>query len=189
MDETTKVIIATLSGFIIAFFTEPVKSYFANKAKLHNLRLALYKELLSNYATVDTAIRHDVALTMFFYQPSLRTECYKHALGNEISLFYQLDEATSLNTLQGDIVRRLLDFSNYAKSLSHEEFKVKNFTLNEQFKSLAGAFITFFIIAVRDELFDNKLLKKISKNQYEDIMTLDPKARYGEQWHIGNGDE
>lgn len=52
MDETTKVIIATLSGFIIAFFAEPVKSYFANRAKLNNLRIALYKELLYNYSTL-----------------------------------------------------------------------------------------------------------------------------------------
>ena len=28
MDETTKVLIGTISGFIIAFFAEPVKSFF-----------------------------------------------------------------------------------------------------------------------------------------------------------------
>ena len=48
MDETTKVIIATLSGFIIAFFAEPVKSYFQNRGQLHNLRVALYKEMVNN---------------------------------------------------------------------------------------------------------------------------------------------
>jgi hypothetical protein len=48
MDVTTKVIIATLSGFIIAFFAEPAKKNFLERTKLHNLKIALYKELIFN---------------------------------------------------------------------------------------------------------------------------------------------
>ena len=44
MDETTKVLIGTISGFLIAFFAEPIKIYFSNNFKKRNIRLALYKE-------------------------------------------------------------------------------------------------------------------------------------------------
>ena len=46
--------IATISGFIIAFFAEPLKTYFQNRAKLKNLRIALYKEILYNYSSLKT---------------------------------------------------------------------------------------------------------------------------------------
>lgn len=169
MDETTKVIIATISGFIIAFLAEPVKDIIQHRTKLLNLKVALYKELWSNYATLDVASRHEVPLTMFFYQPSLRTECYKHALEHEISLFYQLEEATMMNSLQGDAIRRIIDFSDYVKSLPHEEFRERNSSLTEQFKSLAGIFLNLFTMAAQERVFDAKLLKKITRGSYEEV--------------------
>jgi hypothetical protein len=36
MDETGKIIIATISGFTVAFFAEPIKLYFQNA---HNKRI------------------------------------------------------------------------------------------------------------------------------------------------------
>lgn len=52
MDETLKIIIGTLSGFIIAFFAEPIKIYFQNKAKINYIRLAVYKEISHNYVVI-----------------------------------------------------------------------------------------------------------------------------------------
>src|SRR5690349_17561522 len=101
MDETTKVIIATLSGFIIAFFAEPVKNYFTNKSQLHNLRIALYTELISNYfALIHYAMDSTDTDAYTLYNVAkyeLRTERYKYALQNELALFYQLREANVLS--------------------------------------------------------------------------------------------
>lgn len=101
MDETTKVIIGTLSGFIIAFFAEPVKNYFSMKTKLHNLRVALYKELLSNYYILTHFVMDSDASDAYtihnLAKYELRTEFYNHTLQHESSLFYQLKEANVLN--------------------------------------------------------------------------------------------
>lgn len=116
MDETTKVIIATLSGFIIAFFAEPVKNYFENRAKLNNLRIALYKELLNNYKNVAMVIRgKDIAFKsrVKVLRNALRTECYKHALENEVSLFYRLEEANDINMLEGAMLSNYLKTPNF----------------------------------------------------------------------------
>jgi len=134
MDETTKVIIATLSGFIIAFLAEPVKDIIQHRTKLLNLKVALYKELWGNYAT--------------------------------------LDEAILMNSLQGDAIRRIIEFSDYVKSLPHEEFREKNASLTEQFKSLAGIFLNIFTRAAQEKVFDAKLLKKITRGYYEEARSV-----------------
>jgi hypothetical protein len=54
MDETIKVLIGTVSGFVIAFFAEPVKVFFQNRTGKQILRVALYKEILSNYWFLST---------------------------------------------------------------------------------------------------------------------------------------
>jgi hypothetical protein len=41
MDDTLKIIIGTLSGFVIAFFAEPIKIFFQNRARINNIRLAV----------------------------------------------------------------------------------------------------------------------------------------------------
>ena len=41
MDEFTKVLIATISGFIIAFLSEPTKTFFTNQNNVKQLRRAL----------------------------------------------------------------------------------------------------------------------------------------------------
>jgi len=103
MDETTKVIIATLSGFIIAFFAEPVKIYFQNRAKLKDLRLALYKELIHNWILLtpfaEDSNKNDPSIVLGVVWFGLRTECYKKALENELPLFYRLDESSTINML------------------------------------------------------------------------------------------
>lgn len=99
MDETTKILIGTISGFIIAFFSEPVKVCFENKSKLNRLRLALYKEVIQNFWVLKGAKDGDghVRSILIMGQPLLINDCYKYALAQETSLFYQLREARFMN--------------------------------------------------------------------------------------------
>jgi hypothetical protein len=57
MDDVTKIIIATISGFIVAFFAEPVKLYFQNKQRRDVFRFALYAEIYNNYRLLSTFIK------------------------------------------------------------------------------------------------------------------------------------
>jgi|GEM_PF-2484809 len=108
--ETLKIIIATVSGFIFAFFAEPVKIYFQNRNKIQNLRLALYKEIYHNYMLLRDYVQragHNEdfqAENLLLFLPKLcRTECYKQAMIQDPSFFYQLKEATMINTLYIDL--------------------------------------------------------------------------------------
>lgn len=176
MDESTKIIIATLSGFIIAFFAEPVKNMIQHRTNLHNLKLALYKEMLSNYTILRTANMSEWSLNSFLSKPSLRTECYRRALENEVILFYQLEEAAMINSLQGDGINHIVDFFSYIKSLPSQDFSKNISSLTHQFRSLSTVFLTAFIIIVREGEFDTKLLKRLSKGEYERIMSLKPQS-------------
>src|SRR5215216_6605487 len=106
---------ATISGFVIAFFAEPVKIYFQNRAKLNDLRVALYKKLLANYVSLYFLIQDKSPLSgskkANYYRMPLRRECYEHALENEISLFYRLNESSHINVLQGSTLYRLVEIS------------------------------------------------------------------------------
>ncbi|SRR6266542_3392855 len=116
MDETTKVIIATLSGFIIAFFAEPVKNYFQNKSRLKNLKWGLYKELCDNYSwfrtiTIQSNLPEYQKLPKETFMANaatidqaLRTEFYYQTLKNELSLFYQLPETSYIHLLHRNII-------------------------------------------------------------------------------------
>ena len=101
MDETTKILIGTISGFIIAFFAEPVKTFFSNKSKLSKLRLALYKELIQNFLMLELALdefRKDNNSNILVGQPLMLVECYRYAMSQETTLFYELKEARLLNS-------------------------------------------------------------------------------------------
>jgi hypothetical protein len=116
MDEMLKVIVATLSGFIIAFSAEPIKIYFQDRSKKQNLRVALYKEIYHNYCLAKTYIevydeevpiekKRDIHLgnLVAFSRYLYRTECYKQAISQDLSYFYQLKEATMINALYIDL--------------------------------------------------------------------------------------
>jgi hypothetical protein len=109
MDETLKILVATLSGFVIAFFAEPMKIYFQNRNKIQNLRIALYKEIYHNYmglkthAEIVTKQIDQLENMMVFANYFYRTECYKQAITQELTSFYQLKEATMINALYIDL--------------------------------------------------------------------------------------
>jgi hypothetical protein len=171
MDETTKVIIATLSGFIIAFFAEPVKNYFQDRAKLRNLRIALYKEVFYNYTVLSESRMKiiedeaEVAIGDYLSQRVLRTECYKHALENEISLFYQLDEAHMIHILEGRLLGQIMNLYGDMNNLLGEE--VSRADINPAFAMLSRSFQNSFAILVYVGTLQAKVLKKIiSKDEY-----------------------
>jgi len=86
VDETTKILIGTISGFLIAFFSEPVKLYFQNKFSLGKMRGALYYEIYHNYIALlsflDTyaEANNQESLLSFISgaKHAIRTECYRH---------------------------------------------------------------------------------------------------------------
>jgi hypothetical protein len=108
MDESLKVTIATLSGFVIAFFAEPVKIYFQKRGKQRAIRRALYFELYFNYDHLTSFYdkRKDRATTrtdMFQFVESVkhiaRLEAYQFCITQNVDLFYQFKEAVTINSL------------------------------------------------------------------------------------------
>lgn len=100
MDETTKILIGTISGFIIAFFAEPVKRYFENKSKLQHLRTALYKEMIQNFLMLESALddfRNNEKSNIMAGQPLMLNDCYRYVVSQETALYYQLTEARLIN--------------------------------------------------------------------------------------------
>ena len=102
MDEMVKILIGTISGFVIAFFAEPIKIYFQNKSKLNHLRIALYKEVVQNYFILGQGLydfRKNGAKNFFSVGRSLLiSDCYEFVINQETALFYQLREARFMNT-------------------------------------------------------------------------------------------
>lgn len=107
MDETTKVIIGTISGFIVAFLVEPVKLYFQNNSRKKYFQIALYSEIYNNYRFLSSFLRvyhenNPHQLKGFFdgtIKHSVRMDCYTHFMSHYPDVFYQLKESTFINTL------------------------------------------------------------------------------------------
>lgn len=171
MDNTTLTILGMLAAFITAFVTaflaEPVKSYFENKNKLQNLRIALYKELILNYILVgDYVSRAEEVGELFIdliIQHGIRTECYKHAIQNELTLFYQLPESNLISILHNSFLV-LLQKPNYddkelnKKVRSAYTISSKGFLENVAFGFYSGG-------------LDKRLLKDlVTSNQYLELM-------------------
>ena len=101
MDESLKIIIGTVSGFLIAFLAEPVKIYFQNASKKKSLRLALYSELINNFMSLhfflsglDRSSEDRVAEAYLkLSKLVLKVDVYGFAISHELYLFYQLKEA------------------------------------------------------------------------------------------------
>ena len=98
MDEITKVLIGTISGFIIAFFAEPVKNYISNRSKIKNLRRAIYQELNYNIFLLSEAFRESVD-ELKIGRKLFRFDTYEFLLKNEISIFSQMKEAVDIRNL------------------------------------------------------------------------------------------
>jgi hypothetical protein len=100
MDETLKIIIGTVSGFLIAFLAEPVKIYFQGASKKKSLRLALYSELINNFMSLhffwsDLDRSSEDRVSEAYSKLStliLKVDVYRFAISQELYLFYQLKE-------------------------------------------------------------------------------------------------
>ena len=164
--------IATISGFIIAFFAEPVKIHYQHKAKLHNLRVALYKELLNNYYalthfTVESL--SDLFSPEYVAQHELRTECYKQTLQNDISLLYQLVEANAINVLYSQIDKIMSLTSHLTSTLGKRGMKKSSPPIFTQF---SNTFKYMFVASFYLRTFDARILKSlVTQEQYQEIMT------------------
>lgn len=107
MDDGTKVIIATISGFAAAFFAEPVKLYFQNKQKTDIFRFALYAEIYNNYRLLSTFVRihkdnEPNQVKTFFdgtIKDSLRIDCYTRLSSQHPDTYYQFKEFIIINML------------------------------------------------------------------------------------------
>ena len=164
-------IIATLSGFIIAFLAEPVKTYFQNRAKLRNLRIALYKELINNYfALTHYTAQDDFGFFTAEYtaRHSLRTECYKQALQNDLSSFYELVEANAINVLYAHISMIMNVTSDLTSIFGKRGVKKATPPIYTEF---SNTFRWMFVTSFYSRTFDGKTLKRlVSPKQYREIM-------------------
>jgi hypothetical protein len=167
MDETTKVIIATISGFVIAFFAEPVKNYFENKAKLRNLKIALYKEILYNYGSLKSLELSTNSMPFIRYMGefALRTECYKNAIQNEVSLFYQLEETNAINTLHNGYLNLMKDMRRGYGEQATDELII------EKFVELSNSYRERVAVEFYRGNLDKEVLKGLgTKNHYQNLI-------------------
>jgi hypothetical protein len=182
MDEMLKITIGTLSGFIVAFFAEPVKLFFQNRAKKENLRRALYHEMICNYYLikefVDEAVREnlnadpdekDTKLDKFFSSLRegsdfmIRMECFQYTVQNENFTLYQLRDASLINSIYG----RLKGISTW---LIVEDSPKKRSKL----ESLIKDYLSQMDDGLKYGMFDAKTVRKILGCSVEEF--LNPKA-------------
>ena len=176
MEQTTVTIIGMIAAFITAsvtaFLAEPVKTFFQNRAKLKNLRIALYKEMVHNYNILKSFVLDDFSSEFptgeYLARHALRTECYKNAVQNELSFFYQLDEANLVNSLQGTLMGQIIALSSDLKDYFGEE-ALKH--ISSAFIGLSEAFQELFTTRFYSDELDGKILMSlVTTAQYQEIM-------------------
>jgi polyhydroxyalkanoate synthesis regulator phasin len=105
--EFWQLLIGTLSGFLVAFLAEPVKTYFANRSKKAVLKVALYSEmaLLYNRLTQlsDSLDKGELSADNLQWAVTEmgRFDCYNYARSKAFLLFYQLKEAPAIDAFYG----------------------------------------------------------------------------------------
>lgn len=171
--------VVTIIGMIAAFITasitpiitESVKNFAQDKTKLQRLRIALYTEIVNNYYalthfTMDGTHSDSYVLSgVTKYQ--LRTECYKHALQNELPLFYQLKEAKLLNLIYG-MVNQLMNLSNDLLAI-YGRRGLKSASSN--FTQHGNTFKYMFTTSFACGAFDASILRKlVTPEQYEEVI-------------------
>ena len=191
MNEVLTVLIGTLSGFIIAFFAEPVKTYYQNMEKVHNLRVALYKELFLNYVSLEAWVLDEEKLESkaktktrgktkaktesgnyrteeYVAQYALRTDCYKHALQNDLTLFYQLPEALAISILQGNLIGQIMGISRDLRNWMGEEGMKDS---GSRYMQLSSLFRESYLDFFNKGTFDKKILKRlVNEKEYQKII-------------------
>jgi hypothetical protein len=176
MDETRLTIIGMIAAFITAsvtpILTESVKNYYQHKHRLQSLRIALYKEMYNNYFILRDfdVSKQDVNSAISFIvnlrQHGIRQECYKHALQNELPLFYELTESQLINALQGLMI-------GVTFSLPDLELATKE-SLEEavaNFSKYSATYKEGYSYAYYKNNFDRKILKSfVESKRYEQVL-------------------
>ena len=167
-------LVSALSGFIVAFLAQPVKTYVQNRAKLKNLRIALYKEMSINYSVLNTLTPDDYSTFEWGGNNpayALRTECYKHALETEISTFYQMNEANLINLLMGACILHIIEGFKHLRNLSEEQLSKDLPRYTESYLNNSTNFKDVYAASFYGGLFDRKILTDIIQQPtYENIM-------------------
>jgi len=172
MDEATKLLIGTLSGFAIAFLAEPVKIYFENRSKLQHLKTGLYKELLFNYIICTSAGDYPdrvYSADAVEQLSSVMDDCYKNALKNDMHLFYQLADANSISLLEGYVIPRI---KNTARNLLKHSKKPK---VPQELKNLSETYIVTVLNLFTRNYSSKQLLRSITSSSVYREMTNMPK--------------
>jgi hypothetical protein len=150
MDETLKIIIGTLSGFIIAFFAEPIKLFFQDRNRINNLRLSLYKELCHNYSVLEIACSEVREYAVFgtHLKYLLTNQCYTYAVSKDISSFYKLKEAMWIVIANKNLDGIITEQNAFIDS-------------NLKFKEMAELYLDSFAIAVSSEDLKSGLVRSV----------------------------
>lgn len=175
MDETTKILIGTLSGFVIAFFAEPVKIYFQNSAKLKYLMLGLYKEMWSNFTVLNAIANAETTQTtpkrtasvqyrarVALIKTMIRTEFYQQTLKENLHSFYRMKEALCIHQLYA-IIPMLLEYMD-------------DDTLDEKgrlnmMSTASNTYVTRFLKSIADKSLNKALLQRImSKKEFKEVI-------------------
>lgn len=154
MSDITKIVIATISGFIAAFFAEPAKLYFQNRQKIAIFRLALYAEIYNNYRLLSTFLKIYKAnspdeIKIFFEgttRDSLRTDCYVQLSSHYPDIYYQLEEFIIINIL----------YSYLTSAMDPSVYSANNVAKFHRT-------ISSFVILVEEHVTRNELDQKIMK--------------------------
>jgi hypothetical protein len=169
MNDTTLTIIGMIVAFLTASITPIIAEAVKSKTRLRNLETALYREMLYNFLTLRVLDMQDIPLeerVALINNDGLRIECYKHALQNELSLFYQLAESGTINILQGRI-KQIIALATDIKSLSGEE------KIQMRLKELArnsSIFQKVFATANFDGTLNNALVRSITSTREFNII-------------------
>jgi len=106
--EYWQLLVGTLTGFIVAFLAEPVKTFFTNRARIASLREAIYREITANYLLLHSVKSsryipegHEayIGSDAGYIARNLHRECYDHILKENPIDFYQLEEAATINII------------------------------------------------------------------------------------------
>ena len=162
-------IAAFITASVTTFLAEPVKTFFENRTRKNNLKIILYKELLINYEGLLDYIseKHDVGgvYNKLMMKHGVRTEGFRHAMENELSLFYQLPESIDISILHNRLLA-LLQNTDYGD----EQI---NTLVRSDFNDSAKEFIETFALYLYKDRFDNKLIQKlVSKDEYLNMLKM-----------------
>ncbi len=173
--EFWQIIIGTISGFIVAFLAEPVKTYFEARRKKTQLRRALYGEILSMYVSMCDFLSflHGDALTeerfMRNIQRCIMFDCYNYAK-TDPTTFYQLREATIINSIYRNF--RLLaenPFENDQQRIAYTETALGIIERNVE----NGELDKNILFSVASSARARKLLKSKFPSMYKNIRPVE----------------